>query len=120
MIKGNPQAIDPVDRFGCRPDFQVLIYPGKSQLIQPTPDSPPAFLAGGYGDREDISIGLAEAYIRFKKVDVQAELHMYGNTHHGFGLRPKRDAGNSHQEWPTHLMSFLRQADFIEASAADN
>jgi len=24
---GNPQAADPVDRFGCRPDFAVLIYP---------------------------------------------------------------------------------------------
>jgi len=117
---GDPQAIDPIERFGCRPDFQVLIYPGKSRLIQPTPESPPAFLAAGYGDREDVSIGLAEAYIRFKKVEVQAELHMYANTAHGFGLRPNRDADKSHQQWPTQLMSFLRQTDFIKASAADN
>jgi len=117
---GDPQAIDPVERVGCRPDFQVLIYPGKSRRIQPTPESPPAFLAAGYADQEDVSIGLAEAYIRFKRVEVEAELHMYANTHHGFGLRPDRDAGKSNQQWPTHLMSFLRQIDFIETSAADN
>jgi len=40
---GNPEAADVVERQGSRPDFQVLIYPGKSQLIQPVAGSPPAF-----------------------------------------------------------------------------
>jgi endo-1,4-beta-xylanase len=110
---GTPDAADPVDRFSSRPDFQVLIYPGKSQLIQPVAGSPPAFLAAGFNDRPDISIGLAEAYLRFKKAGVQAELHLYANTGHGFGLRPQR-AGQSNQEWPTHLVSFLRQAGLIK------
>jgi endo-1,4-beta-xylanase len=110
---GKPDASDPVERFSSRPDFQALIYPGKSQLIQPVPGSPPAFLAAGFGDRPDISIGLAEAYLRFKKAGVQAELHMYANTGHGFGIRPER-AGQSHQEWPTQLLSFLRQAGMVK------
>ena len=110
---GTPDAADPVERFSSRPDFQVLIYPGKSQLIQPVAGSPPAFLAAGFNDRPDISIGLAEAYLRFKKAGVQAELHLYANTGHGFGLRPQR-AGQSNQEWPTHLVSFLRQAGMIK------
>ena len=54
------------------------------------PGSPPAFLAAGYDDRADISIGLAEAYLRFKKAGVQAELHMYAKVGHGFGIRPER------------------------------
>lgn len=111
---GNPSAADPIERVSSRPDFQVLIYPGKSQLIQPVEGSPPAFLAAGYEDRPDISIGLAEAYLRFKKVGVQAELHMYARTGHGFGLRPAR-AGQSHQEWPVHLVSFLRQLEMVGA-----
>ena len=74
---------------------------------------PPAFMAAGYDDRPDISIGLAEAYLRFKKAGVQAELHMYAKTGHGFGLRPER-AGQSHQEWPVHLVSFLRHNGFIK------
>ena len=110
---GNPDATDPIERVSSRPDFQVLIYPGKSQLIQPVEGSPPAFMAAGYDDRPDISVGLAEAYLRFKKVGVQAELHMYAASGHGFGLRPER-AGQSHQEWPVHLVSFLKQLGMIE------
>jgi endo-1,4-beta-xylanase len=110
---GKPDAADPIERLSSRPDFQVLIYPGKSQLIQPVAGSPPAFMAAGYDDRPDISIGLAEAYLRFKKVGVQAELHMYAKTGHGFGIRPER-AGQSHQEWPVHLVSFLRHSGFIK------
>jgi acetyl esterase/lipase len=110
---GQADAPDPVDRVSSRPDFQVLIYPGKSHLIQPVADSPPAFMAAGYDDRPDISIGLAEAYLRFKKAGVQAELHIYGKSGHGFGLRPER-AGQSHQEWPTQLVSFLRQSGLMK------
>jgi endo-1,4-beta-xylanase len=110
---GRPDAVDPVERFSSRPDFQALIYPGKSHLIQPIEGSPPAFMAAGYEDRPDISIGLAEAYLRFKKAGVQAELHLYAKSGHGFGLRPER-AGQSHQEWPTQLVSFLRQLGLVK------
>ncbi|MEO8077458.1 MAG: alpha/beta hydrolase [Acidobacteriota bacterium] len=110
---GNPAAADPIERFSSRPDFQVLIYPGKSQLIQPVPESPPAFMAAGFDDRPDISTGLAEAYLRFKKVGVQAELHMYAKVGHGFGIRPER-AGQSHQEWPVQLVSFLHQLGMVK------
>jgi endo-1,4-beta-xylanase len=106
---GVPAAVDPIERVSSRPDFQVLVYPGKSrQVIQPTPQSPPAFLAAGFGDREDISVGLAEAYLRFKRAGVMAELHMYGNTGHGFGIRPERGP-QAHQEWTTQLLAFLTQ-----------
>jgi acetyl esterase/lipase len=110
---GQPDATDPVERVSSRPDFQVLIYPGKSQLIQPVAGSPPAFMAAGVDDRADISVGLAEAYLRFKKAGVPAELHIYAKTGHGFGLRPER-AGQSHQEWPVQLVSFLRQTGMIK------
>jgi acetyl esterase/lipase len=110
---GQAAATDPVERVSSRPDYQVLIYPGKSQLIQPVAGSPPAFMAAGYDDRADISVGLAEAYLRFKKVGVPAELHIYAKSGHGFGLRPER-AWASHQEWPVHLVAFLRQNGMIK------
>ena len=53
-------------------------------------------MAAGDDDRADISVGLAEAYLRFKKAGVPAELHIYAKTGHGFGLRPER-AGQSHR-----------------------
>jgi acetyl esterase/lipase len=113
---GKADAADSVERVSSRPDFQVLIYPGKSHLIQPVAGSPPAFLAAGFDDRPDISTGLAEAYLRFKKAGVQAELHMYANVGHGFGFRPER-AGQSQQEWTTQLVAFLRQGKFIAPAA---
>jgi len=85
---GRPDAADPVDRLSARPDFQALIYPGKSHLIQPAKGAPPVFLAAGYGDRPDISEGLARVYLLFKQVGVPAELHLYAGAGHGFGVRP--------------------------------
>ena len=84
---GDPAATDPLDRQDSKPTFQALIYPGRSGDIQPTKDSPPVFLAAAYNDRQDISEGLAEAYLRFKRAGVPAELHMYGSGGHGFGVR---------------------------------
>jgi endo-1,4-beta-xylanase len=84
---GNPDASDPVDKESCKPDFQALIYPGRSGDIRPASGAPPAFLLCGYNDRPDISRGLAEVYLRFKEVRVPAELHIYSAAGHGFGLR---------------------------------
>lgn len=84
---GSADAADPVDRLNSRPDFQALIYPGRSGDIQPTNGFPPVFLACSYTDRKDISEGLAEVYLRFKRAGVPAELHIYSTGGHGFGLR---------------------------------
>ena len=80
-------AADAVDRQNSRPAFQALIYPGSSRIIEPSKDSPPAFLACAYNDRPDIAEGLAEVYLRFKRAGVPAELHIYGSGGHGFGVR---------------------------------
>ena len=57
---GQAESPDPIERQASRPAFQALIYPGRSGDIQPTKDSPPAFLAAAYNDRQDIAEGLAE------------------------------------------------------------
>src|SRR5438046_7663963 len=85
--KGLDGAADAVDRQDSKPAFQALIYPGSSRKIEPVKDSPPVFLACAYDDRADIAEGLAEAYLRFKRAGVPAELHIYGSGGHGFGVR---------------------------------
>ena len=84
---GDASSSDPIERQPSKPALQALIYPGRSGDIQPTKDSPPAFLAAAYNDRTDISEGLAEAYLRFKRAGVPAELHIYSSGGHGFGQR---------------------------------
>lgn len=95
-----------------KPNFQALIYPGKSRQIVPTKESPPAFLACSYDDRPDISEGLAELYLRFKKVGVKTELHIYSTGGHGFGVREsnKRPVG----QWTERLLDWMKESGFIE------
>lgn len=87
---GDAEAKDPVERAGSRPDFQALIYPGKSATFTVEPGMPPVFIACGYGDRPDIAEGMASLYLKYKKAGVKAELHIYANAGHGFGYRPDR------------------------------
>jgi endo-1,4-beta-xylanase len=93
-----------------RPDFQVLIYPGRSGDIIPNTNAPPAFLACAYNDRKDISEGLAEVYLRFKRANVPAELHIYAHGGHGFGVRPneKKPLGN----WTERMLEWMGESHF--------
>jgi endo-1,4-beta-xylanase len=98
-------ATDAVDRQISKPAFQALIYPGSSRKIEPTKDSPSAFLACGYSDRPDISQGLAEVYLKFKEAGVPAELHIYSDAGHGFGLRESNRAAAG--KWPDRFEEWL-------------
>jgi len=89
---GKPDAADPLERFSDRPDFQALIYPGRSSRIVPFKGSPPAFLAASANDRPDISEGLPKIYLDFKAAGVPVELHLYTSGGHGFGIRPGKSA----------------------------
>src|SRR5688572_13907986 len=108
---GDQTASDLVERQPSRPDFAALIYPGRSGDIQPAAGAPPVFLAAAYDDRQDISEGLAEAYLRFKRAGVPAELHIYGTGGHGFGLRPanKRPVG----QWIVRFEEWLAQGGLL-------
>ncbi len=68
---GQKGAADPIERQGSRPDFQALIYPGKSATMTAEPGMPPVFIAAGYGDRQDISEGMASLYLKYKAAKVR-------------------------------------------------
>lgn len=90
---GDPTAADPIEREDSRPDFQGLIYPGKSGTFTVEKGMPPVFIACGYGDRPDIAEGMASLYLKYKAAGVKAELHIYSNAGHGFGYRPGTTSG---------------------------
>jgi acetyl esterase/lipase len=109
---GKSDGTDAIDRQSSRPDFQGLIYPGKSNLIVPTKDTPPVFLACGYNDRPDISEGLAKVYLLFKAAGVPAELHIYAGAGHGFGLRDTNKSPSG--AWPERFREWLVDRKFIK------
>jgi endo-1,4-beta-xylanase len=84
---GNAGAADPIDRESSRPAFEGLIYPAIPKEMKLTKDTPPAFLACGEADRPDIAEGVPELFLALKKAGVSAELHVFGKTGHGFGIR---------------------------------
>ena len=84
---GNEASPDVIDQQPSRPDYVALIYPGRSRRYEPHSETPPTFMIAGFGDRRDISEGMAEVYLKYKRAGVPTELHIYSNAGHGFGLR---------------------------------
>jgi acetyl esterase/lipase len=109
---GNPNATDAIDRESSRPAFQALIYPGSSSRFTVNQDSPPVFIALGYKDRDDIAIGMAQLYLKYKEAGVPAELHIYSNAGHGFGYRPGTTSGFG--DWPIRLREWLADSNMLK------
>ncbi|HEY8561967.1 MAG TPA: alpha/beta hydrolase [Pyrinomonadaceae bacterium] len=112
---GKPEAADPLDRAGSRPDLMVLIYPvitmgefahqgSKKNLLgenasadlielysnelQVTKETPPTFLVHTMTDATvpvENSLLFAAA---LRKAGVPFEFHLYEQGPHGFGLAP--------------------------------
>ena len=106
---GDQDADDPMDRTSSKPDFQALIYPAWTNDLVISENAAPAFIVGGYKD--NLVTGIPELYLKFKAVNVPAELHIYANAGHGFGIRPGDTGPSSH--WPDALVAWLYDVNGI-------
>lgn len=102
---------DAVDGYSSRPDFQALIYPGNSGRFTVTPNSPPVFILCGYKDNPNISEGMAKLYLSYKALNIPAELHIYGNVGHGFGIRASNKGAVA--DWPQRLYDWMGDTGFL-------
>jgi len=87
--------LDAADQLSCRPDFAVIVYPGYLALgesFTPNPDipvtakTPPSFIV----QAEDDPVWVENATVYFlalKNAKVPAELHIFAEGGHGYGLR---------------------------------
>jgi acetyl esterase/lipase len=104
----NAQAGDPVDRERSRPDFQIIAYPGGPLVsaMKVPKKAPPVFLVCAYDDQGSAAL-TAQLYLKFREADVPAELHIYAQGGHGFGMRESRLPAASWnarlQDWMTSL-----------------
>ena len=105
-------ATDPIDRENAKPSFQALIYPAIPRDMKLSKDTPPAFLACGENDRQNISQGLPELYLALKKAGASAELHVYTGVGHGFGLRETRTGPVT--LWPTRFHEWLNARGLLK------
>jgi len=115
--------MDEVDKQSCRPDFSLLVYPwnvydAKTQKLLPqihlSKKSPPAFIVHTHDDRSS-SMGSVLIYAGLKQNNVEAELHVYGNGGHGYGMRAVK--GSDIGTWPVRASDWLLRLGLARAAA---
>ena len=115
--------IDPADELSCRPDFAVIIYPGylagAEQNFAPNADihvteqTPPTFLA----QTEDDPVHVENSVVYFmalKNAKVPAEMHIYAQGGHGYGLRRTALPITA---WPQLVEAWLRTIQILPGPA---
>jgi acetyl esterase/lipase len=114
--------VDDADKQSCRPDFAVVVYPGYLAIadknfaanadIVPTDKTPPTFLV----QAEDDTVHVENAVVYFmalKNAKVPAELHIYSEGGHGYGLRRTRLPVTT---WPKSVEIWLHTIGVLSAS----
>lgn len=136
---GRPDADDPIERVGCRPDFMVLVYPvisfttdymhrgSRRNLLGPNPDpdlvkslsnetqvtarTPPTFLMHTNEDRGVPAENSVLFYLALRKANVPAELHIYATGRHGLGLAPGVLGTSS---WPRRCADWMKGLGLLD------
>lgn len=108
--------VDAADDANFRPDFGILVYPAYlqddqnkdalSNEITVTKDTPPAFIVVAHDDRTFVE-GSALLYLALRRNNVPAELHVFSEGGHGFGMKPTTKMVST---WTN------RAADWLQAS----
>lgn len=90
------EPVDAADQLSCRPDFAVIVYPGYLALeeqgmkanpdINPTAQTPPTFIVQAEDDPVHVE-NATNYFLQLKQAGVPAELHIYAQGGHGYGLR---------------------------------
>jgi acetyl esterase/lipase len=116
------EQVDDLDKISCRPDFAIPVYPGylkakdKDELapgLSVPKETPPVFLVHGGADIISDSNHSVVMYIALRKAGVPAELHVYANAVHDFGVRKSDDPCST---WTEVCASWLRHQGFLERS----
>ena len=89
-------AVDAADQLNCRPDFAVIVYPGylalSEQNFAPNPEihvtekTPPSFIVQAEDDPVHVENSTVY-FLALKNAGVPAEMHLYAQGGHGYGLR---------------------------------
>jgi len=115
------EPIDAADKLSCRPDFAVLVYPAYLTLekqdfalnpdVHPTADTPPTFIVQAEDDPVHVE-NAAVYFLALKNAKVPAELHIYAQGGHGYGLRRTELPVTS---WPQSVEIWLRTIKIVPA-----
>lgn len=116
-------AVDPADQLSCRPDFAVIVYPGYLALaeenftpnpeIQVTDQTPPSFIVQAENDPVHVENAVVY-FMALKSAKVPAELHIFADGGHGYGLRRTALPVTT---WPLLVDTWLHTIGVLSSSA---
>jgi acetyl esterase/lipase len=136
---GSINASNPLNRFSCRPDFMLLLYPvisfredighmgSRINLIgetnnweharpyanelHVTADTPPAFFVLADNDRSVDPRNSVNFYLAMKDFQIPAEMHIFQEGGHGFGLQRNHLPVD---QWPDLFYNWLKAIKIID------
>jgi len=135
---GNPASPVPEEKMSCRPDFMLLLYPvisfdesvghmgSRKNLIgegndwnlakkysnelNVTAETPPTFLILADDDKTVIPENSIRFYLALKEHNVPAEMHIFQEGAHGFGMTKKNLPVD---QWPDLFYNWLKAMKII-------
>ncbi|HYQ56595.1 MAG TPA: alpha/beta hydrolase [Draconibacterium sp.] len=136
---GNKESMDKIEQQSCRPDFMLLLYPvitmdeafthlgsrenliGKGhdqELVRKysnernvSAETPPTFLVLADDDTGVVPQNSIAFYSQLKKYNVPAEMHIFAQGGHGFGIRK---TGLPSAQWPELFYTWLKAQKIVE------
>lgn len=136
---GLKDSKDPLDWVSCRPDFMLLLYPvitfresfghmgsrknligegNNWEMVQKysnelhvTPETPPTFLVLADDDKSVPPRNSVEFYLALKQNNVPAEMHIFQQGGHGFGMTKKNLPVD---QWPNLFYDWLKALKVID------
>jgi acetyl esterase/lipase len=136
---GKPDATDPVEKFSCKPNFMLLLYPvitfkeefghmgSRTNLIgqgnnwdmvakysnelNVSAQTPPTFMVLSDDDTAVPPRNSVEFYLALKKYNIPAEMHIFREGGHGFGMYKKNLPVD---QWPNLFMAWLKAQEIIK------
>jgi acetyl esterase/lipase len=136
---GSKESEDSFERISSRPDFMLLLYPvitfreefghmgSRKNLIgegndwkmveeysnelHVTPQTPPTFLVLADDDKGVVPRNSVEFYLALKENNVPAEMHIFAEGNHGFGMNKKNLPVD---QWPELFYNWLKAVKMIE------
>jgi len=136
---GNKEGADPIKKISCRPDFMLLLYPvisfneefghmgsrknligegnewelveNYSNELHVSPQTPPTFLVLADDDKSVPPRNSVEFYLQLKENSVPAEMHIFQEGGHGFGITKKNLPAD---QWPDLFFDWLKAIKIVE------
>ncbi len=114
--------VDAADQVSCRPNFAVIVYPGYLALseqnfaanseIRVTAQTPPSFIVQAENDPVHVENSTVY-FLALKNAKVPAEMHLYAEGGHGYGLRHTELPVT---EWPRLVETWLHTIHVLPGS----